>query len=524
MKLRSLIIIVLLILIILAGWLMFKSLNNRVRIPDGAHADEIFLTPCSERINGKKYDADCGTLVFSELHGNADANLIALPVKRIRSTSSSPAEPIFYLEGGPGSSNMHFTPPTWLLENHDVVMIGYRGVDGSSKLDCAEISRAIKGINGDSLSKESLDNLGAAVKACAARLEDSGVNLQGYTITEVVEDMESARRLLGYEKINLLSQSYGTRVAQIYAYMYPQSLLRSAMVGVNPPGHFVWSPEVVDSQVMYYADLWRQQFGSSAPDLVAAMQSVNTSMPDHWLFLPIDPGKVKSVAFALLYHRTTAPMVFDAYLSAAKGDASGLALMSAAYDLIMPKMSVWGEFFAIGSSADYEAGRDYRTEMDPSNAVLGSPMSLLIWGSAPGNWPPYVIADEYRQVSPTDVETLLINGSVDFSTPAQFAEEELLPSLNNGQCITIAEQGHVSDFWAFQPEARQLLLTSFYDTGKADDSLYQYLPMDFTPKMRFPVIAKILIALSVIVLIGLIFLMWRLFRRKNRQVKSQIES
>ena len=524
MKPPFLIIVIVLIPIALACLFIFKPFAREVSIPDGAKADGIFLKPCSQRIDGKKYSADCGTLVVSELHGKADANLIALPVKRIHSSSSSPTEPIFFLEGGPGSSNMHFTPPTWLLENHDIVMIGYRGVDGSTKLDCAEISGAIKGINGDLLGQESLDNLGAAMQACAARLEDSGIDLQGYTIPEVVEDMESARKLLGYEKINLLSQSYGTRVAQIYAHMYPQSLQRSAMVGVNPPGHFVWSPEVVDSQVMYYADLWRQQSGSSAPDLVAAMQSVNTSMPDHWLFLPIDPGKVKSVAFALLYHRTTAPMVFDTYLSAAKGDASGLALMSAAYDLIMPKMSVWGEFFAIGSSADYEAGRDYRTEMDPPNAVLGSPMSLLIWGSAPGNWPPYVIADEYRQVSPTDVETLLINGSVDFSTPAQFAEEELLPSLNNGQCITIAEQGHVNDFWAFQPEARQLLLTSFYDTGKADDSLYQYLPMDFTPKMRFPVIAKILIALSVIVLIGLIFLMWRLFRRKNRQVKSQIES
>jgi pimeloyl-ACP methyl ester carboxylesterase len=518
MKIRSLIIIGLSILIILAGWLMFKSFNIRVRIPEGAQVDKVFLTPCSVKVDGKKYNADCGTLVVSEHRGDTDANLIALPVKRIHSTSSSPAEPIFYLEGGPGSSNMHFAPPSWLLKNHDFVMIGYRGVDGSPKLDCREISKAIKGVNGDLLSQQSLDNLGAAIRTCAVRLEESGVNLQGYTITEVVEDMESARRLLGYEKINLLSQSYGTRVAQIYAYKYPQSLLRSAMVGVNPPGHFVWSPEFVDSQVMYYADLWRQQSGSSAPDLVAAMQSVNTDMPDHWFFLPIDPGKVKSVAFAMLYHRTTAPMIFDAYLSAAKGDASGLALMSAAYDLIMPNMSVWGEFFAIGSSADYETGRDYRTEMDPPNAVLGSPMSLLIWGSAPGNWPPYVIADEYRQVSPTDVETLLINGSVDFSTPAQFAEEELLPSLNNGQCITIAEQGHVSDFWAFQPEARQLLLTSFYDTGKADDSLYQYLPMDFTPKMRFPVIAKILIAFSAIVLIGLLFLIWSLFRRKNGKV------
>lgn len=43
-------------------------------------------------------------------------------------------------------------------------------------------------------------------------------------------------------------------------------------------------------------------------------------MPKHGLFLPIDPGK--TVAFAMLFHRTTASIVFDAYLAAECGDAS----------------------------------------------------------------------------------------------------------------------------------------------------------------------------------------------------------
>jgi len=303
--------------------------------------------------------------------------------------------------------------------------------------------------------------------------------------------------------------------------MYPDSLLRSAMVGVNPPGHFVWSPQVVDDQIHYYSNLWKQQAGASAPDLASVMKSVNADMPDHWLFLPIDPGKVKSVAFAMLYHRTTAPIILDAYLSASKGDPSGLALMSLACDFILPKMATWGEFFAIGSSADYEPGRDYRTELNPPESILGSPMSLLIWGSAPGNWPPILMDEQYRRINPTDVETLLINGSVDFSTPPQFAIEDLLPSLKNGQSVLIFEQGHVGDFWGFQAEARQRLLTSFYDTGMADASLYEYLPMDFKPAMKFTVITKILIAVSILLMVGLVLLIWSLIRRKIKHVNSK---
>lgn len=280
-------------------------------------------------------------------------------------------------------SNMKFTPPAWLLANHDFVMVGYRGVDGSVKLDCPEFVKAMKGVNGDLLSSESLDSLGAAMAKCAVRLQGEGVDLAGYTIPNVVEDMESARVALGYDRIDLLSESYGTRVAQIYADMVPASLLRSAMIGVNPPGHFLWDPNVVDTQISYYADLWRQAEGPAAPDLVAAMRSVNSDMPRRWLFLPIDPGKVKVISFEMLFHRSTAPMIFDAYLAAQKGDPSGLALMSTAFDLMMPNMATWGEFFAIGCSADYQPGLNYQAELTTPNAVLGSPLSLLIWAARP---------------------------------------------------------------------------------------------------------------------------------------------
>ena len=102
----------------------------------------------------------------------------------------------------------------------------------------------MKGISGDLFCDASVANIGGAFVQCAERLQNEGVDLDGYTMVEVVEDMEATRIALGYERVNLLSSSYGTRVAMIYAWMYPDSLYRSAMIAVNPPGHFVWEPEV----------------------------------------------------------------------------------------------------------------------------------------------------------------------------------------------------------------------------------------------------------------------------------------
>ncbi len=79
--------------------------------------------------------------------------------------------------------------------------------------------------------------------------------------------------------------------------------------------------------------------------------------------------------------------------------------------------------------------------------------------------------------------------------------------------MIVAEQGHVGDFWGFQPEAHQRLLTSFYDTGTADTSLYKYLSMDFKPTMRFPLLAKILRGMGGLLILGLGLAIGRIIRR-----------
>src|SRR3990172_7532466 len=313
----------------------------------GAQAGDLTLEPCKFKWNADEYEADCGTLVVPENRAKADSRLIALLVMRVRATGGSPTEPIFFLEGGPGSSNMGAVPPAFGLANHDFVMVGYRGVDGSVVLDCPEVERARTGVGDDLLSPESRANFAGAWAQCAARLQAAGVELDGYTIPEVVADLEAVRAGLGYERVNLGSLSYGTRIAQIYAYLHPDRIHRSAMMGVNPPGHFVWEPDTIDAQLEYYAQLCAQDAECSArtPDLAETMRNVVHNMPERWLFIPIDPGQVKVITFVQLFDRGTAALVFDAYIAAEQGDPSGLALMSLVWDLL-PSGTTWGEMAA----------------------------------------------------------------------------------------------------------------------------------------------------------------------------------
>ncbi|MCP4428376.1 MAG: alpha/beta hydrolase [Chloroflexi bacterium] len=508
--------------VFILGGIMFAWQSKKepaATAPIGAKAGDLHTEPCTIKLDSGKYDADCGALIAPENRANSDTRLIALPITRIRATTENRSEPIFYLEGGPGMSNMHAKPPAGLLENHDFVMVGYRGVDGSVKLDCPEVAQAIKGDGVDVLSERSRAGLSAAMRQCAARLQADGVDLDGYAILDVIGDMEAARSALGYERINLFSASYGTRVAQLYANLHPDQIYRSAMVGVNPHGRFVWEPDMIDAQIERYSQLYAQSDSPRTPNLAETMRDVSHNMPQQWLFFKIDPGKVKSVTFAMLFHRNTAAMVFDAWLAAENGDPSGLALMSLAYDFMLPNMSVYGEFFAKGVSADYDAARDYAAEMELPDSIIGSPLSQLIWGSATDadgvTWPTQLIPAEMRQVQPSATETLLISGNVDFSTPAEFATDELLPALANGKQVILSEMGHVSDVMTLQPEAIERLLTSFYDSDEADDSLFTYEPMDFQVKLGFPQIAKLALGVVSALLLAIGGAIWFVVRRRQ---------
>jgi pimeloyl-ACP methyl ester carboxylesterase len=515
---------VLLLILILSTTLVTACSTKEatpLTVPEGAQAgDLVNLELCTYEAKDVEYAADCGTLIVPENRSDPNSRLIALPVTRVHALSDNPEEPIFWLAGGPGSTNIGFSRMEGLIDNHDIVMVGYRGVDGSSVLDCPEVKQAAKGQDGDLLSEKSITHIGDAFSLCLSRLHDDGFDLDGYTIPEVIEDNEAARKGLGYGSINLLSGSYGTRVAQIYAWMYPESIHRSIMISVNPPGHMVWEPSVLDEQILYDADLCAQDATCSArtDDLAETMRNVAHNMPRRWLFLKIDPGKARFMTHFFLWHRGQAASAYDIYISAENGDASGLALMSLMYDMVIPSYMTWGELAVKGVSTDYDPTRDYLAEMKPANSILGAPMSEFIWSGAQAmDWPIEMIPAELRQVRPSDVETLLVSGNIDATTPAQWATEELLPSLKNGEQVILSEFGHTDDVWGLQPEATVHLLMTFYDTGEVDDSLFTYQPMNFDVGMGFPTMAKLVLAAIVLIIVLVIALIWFVISRVQRR-------
>ena len=108
----------------------------------------------------------------------------------------------------------------------------------------------------------------------------------------------------------------------IYAWRYPESIHRSVMIAVNPPGHFLWDAKTTDEQIGRYAEhccAGRRAAAAGRTTSPRRCRQTAADMPDRWFFLPIKDGNVRVASFFGLMETTSdaaegplsAPMTLD---------------------------------------------------------------------------------------------------------------------------------------------------------------------------------------------------------------------
>ena len=116
------------------------------------------------------------------------------------------------------------------------------------------------------------------------------------------------------------------------------------------------------------------------------------------------------------------------------------------------------------------------------------------------------------------MEMLLVNGNLDFAVPP-ITLNEAKPYFHKAQMVLLPEFSHTGDVGSLQPEAFERLLTSYYDTGVADTSLFVYQPLSFEPKMSLTVAARLMVAamivLPTLIILGVVLVVRRVRRRRN---------
>ncbi len=178
-----------------------------------ALAQDIPLEECE--ITGVQGVAQCGVYHVYENRGTQEGRRIGLNVVVLPATGPNPRpDPIVVLVGGPGQAATRSAAPFSALlaplrRDRDLVLLDQRGTGGSSAMQCrwGDTPQAITAV------VLRFDFSPAAVGRCREHLEADPAL---YTTDLAVDDLEEVRAALGYDKVNLLGFSYGTRVALEY--------------------------------------------------------------------------------------------------------------------------------------------------------------------------------------------------------------------------------------------------------------------------------------------------------------------
>jgi pimeloyl-ACP methyl ester carboxylesterase len=143
-------------------------------------------------------------------------------------------DPVFILAGGPGQAGSEVLPILdtafrKLRATRDIVFIDQRGTGLSGKLDCD---------TKESIEDSPIDEQGKLIANCMQKLNKP---FALYNTENSARDIEQIRTTLGYGQIDLWGASYGTRLGQAYARLFPGSVRAMILDGVAAPDQIIFN-------------------------------------------------------------------------------------------------------------------------------------------------------------------------------------------------------------------------------------------------------------------------------------------
>ncbi|MEM6538661.1 MAG: alpha/beta hydrolase [Pseudomonadota bacterium] len=435
-------------------------------------AGDIILTPdvFLDEENGI-VGIERGLIFVPENRQKEDSRLIAVHFQRIPAISSpkNPTDkkpPIFLLPGGPGSdykfnrqSRVDYL--NLLRQTRDVIAVSQRGNPSSPGLVPNFGSRYDKPAPLDkpgSVATQS-KRMAKAYGQALAGWKGAGVDIEGYDIINIVDDVNDLRKALGYDKIFLRGCSFGSQWSFSYIKRWPETVEKAMLSGVEPLDF------AYDSSKWLWASMARLAVQAEAdPDLapsipegglMKALETVITRLKEKPVTVSVvDPrnGGEVDVTLGADDLRLGAVRYFSSFrqgsdlknlavwphfiLDMYEGDYRALAMMAlfsrrelTAGILIGPLID---NSLGISDARDELLANEKERDWIDANWFYRSTRTVK---AAPEVDPSF--RDDYE----IDTPILLVSGDWDWSTPIENAEY-IEPFLKMGKLVTVEGATH----------------------------------------------------------------------------------
>jgi pimeloyl-ACP methyl ester carboxylesterase len=424
----------------------------------GAPSSRLQLRECA--VLEGEVPARCGTFRVPEDRGTRAGREIALEVVVVPAQGPSRApDPVMVLAGGPGQVATELVEMVRRLaavhRDRDLVFVNQRGT-GAGALACP-----------DARKDEEPAGYGAehdAYWTACIRALGGPAALRHYTTSAAVDDFDEVRAALGYERVNLVGGSYGTRVAQAYLQRHPGRVRSAVLWAVAPAGYDipVEGGLSVQAALGRLLDDCRADAACSAafPRLGARLDNLLARLGEAPVRVRLPGGDSATVSIGReLFGQTLLALLFDAghmrripalVDGVARGDWSRFAPVAAQ---VRAGMGEGPEalYLSVVCSEDVPLVRRERLAefRGAYGALLRESAEELLHRCA--SWPRGEMAPELRAPARSTVPVLLLSGAADPATPPGDAERALR-YLANARHVEVPATSHGPIFPGCVPE------------------------------------------------------------------------
>ncbi|MCA9981127.1 MAG: alpha/beta hydrolase [Anaerolineales bacterium] len=437
---------------------------------EAAESTRPTLEPCT--LNGD-VDANCGTISVPENRDEPNGRMIDIYFAVIPAQNTAVSDPIFMLAGGPGQAATEVYPFvinrfSSLNQTRDIVLVDQRGTGQSNPLACPAIQELPLDADGEMV-RQTLDE-------CRQTLMETA-DLTQYVTEIAMQDLDAVRSALGYEQINLMGVSYGTRAAQTYMRLFPQHTRTVVMDAVVSPSLVLQLQSPADGQralELLFArcaadEACAERFPAFADEfdqLVAGLQTEKEVALTHpvtgeRLDLTLTDDELMQVMFNLLYSPDLTSLL-PLLVEGAVDTADYTPLIAQALALTGGQQMYQGMFYAVTCSED--APRIDAEEAAAIQAETQFPLVSADFTAVCEDWPTTAVSEQMFAPLTSDIPTLLLSGEADPITPPYYADE-VAETLTDKQHIVLDGYGHGILSVGCVPT----IVTDFVEAGTAVD-------------------------------------------------------
>ncbi|MGH1362209.1 MAG: alpha/beta fold hydrolase [Calditrichia bacterium] len=467
----------------------------------------VLLNPIEFMREGVNLVGEEGFIFVPENRTVENSRVISVHFYRFPAVEKSGLAPVFILPGGPGGSYTYrnfykyysgIRAELWVKElkalnrKRDVVIVNQRGNSRPPGLNSGDWRWAVEKAAPDTLetATEGLNRYAKGVKQGIEHWTKKGVDLAGYDIINISEDLEDLRQALDYKKIALRGNSFGSQWSLAYMKRWPQHVDRAMLAGVEPLD-FAWDSaawlwkalERLDKRAI--AGLSKDISGGSYLDafkqVVTRLEKSNAEVTlgsgDEAIRVMLGADDVRSSITGRLGNsrRESLEYLPQFILELFREDYRFLAHKTAD-----DKGSIFGGSM-ITALIDNSLGISDRREkvLNSESAIkwLGDPNGY--YKVTRGLTPTPEVNDDFRFEKPIDIPVLMMQGDLDFSTPYENALH-LQQFLTNGHLVTIVDGTHSAVGEAIQlKEDEAMKLFAFMDadfTTVSPKDVFKSLP------------------------------------------------